>query len=228
MQHLRQGIVATIPLAVAVLPWGILTGALAIQTGFSFWAAQLMSLLVFAGAAQLSAMTLMAGGAGAPAVMSSVFVISSRHLLYSIVFRQHVLQLPWRWRVALAFVLTDEMFAISEAHTREHSEFSPVFALASGLTFYVVWNFATLLGIVAGDAMSNLDQLGLDFAIVATFVAMTFSDLFKRPVLVAVLVSGALAVVLQHWLAESYIIVAALAGMVSAYCVDVILGCDND
>lgn len=216
----RDGVIATLPLAIAVIPWGILTGALANQIGFSHIQAQLMSLLVFAGAAQLSAMTLLSGGAGAPAVMSSVFVISSRHLLYSVVFRQHVIALPLRFRLAIGFLLTDEMFAVSEVHTRETGSFSPWFALASGLTFYVVWNLATLTGILAGDALDNLDSLGLDFAIAATFIAMTFSQLRQWPVLMAILVSGALSVVLRPWFSDTYIILAALAGMVAAYLSD--------
>ena len=218
--HIKQGVLDTVPLALAVVPWGILTGALAIQIGLSPLQAQLLSLLVFAGAAQLSAITLLAGGAGTPAILSSVFVISSRHLLYSIVFREHVLSLPFRWRAAIGFLLTDEMFAVSEAHTRRTGQFSPVFALASGITFYLVWNFATLVGIVAGEALDNLEQLGLDFAIVATFIAMTFADLRRSPVLCAVIVSGFSSVLLKQFLVDMYIVVAALLGMAAAYVVE--------
>lgn len=215
-----QAIGDTMPLAIAVIPWGILTGALAIQVGMSPLMAQLMSLLVFAGAAQLSAMTLLSGGASSLAITSSVFVISSRHLLYSVVFRQYVMRLSRTWRAAIAFVLTDEMFAVSEAHTRRSGNFSPLFALVSGITFYVVWNFATLIGILAGDAISDLEQLGLDFAIAATFIAMTFDRLRESPIVVAILVSGTLAVVLKGMYPDSYIIIAAVIGMVTAYSVD--------
>jgi predicted branched-subunit amino acid permease len=152
----------TMPLAIAVVPWGILTGALAIQIGLSAMQAQLMSLLVFAGAAQLSGMTLMAGGASSLALFGSTFVISARHLLYSIVFREHVIELPQAWRIAIAMVLTDEMFAVSQAHTLRSGDFSPIFALVSGITFYLIWNIATLVGIIAGDSFDNLESLGLD------------------------------------------------------------------
>lgn len=208
------------PLAVAVIPWGILTGALALQVSLTPVYAQLMSLLVFAGAAQLSAMTLMSGGASTIAILGSTAVISSRHLLYSVTFREHVMRLSLAWRMILAFVLTDEMFAVSESHTRRTGSFSPIYALASGITFYLIWNLSTLLGIIAGDSLKNLDQLGLDFAIAATFIAMTFDQLRQRPVLVAVLVSGLLAVGLKHWFSDSYIILAGLAGMLAGYLTD--------
>lgn len=212
-----QAITDTLPLAIAVIPWGVLTGALGIQSGLTPLQTQFMSLLVFAGAAQLSAMTLMAAGAGIPAILGSTLVISSRHLLYSIVFRQYVLELPIRWRVAIGFLLTDEMFAVSEAHTLRSGQFSPLFALASGAAFYLVWNLSTLAGIVAGDAIDNLEHLGLDFAIAATFIAMTFSEIRRRPILVAVLVSGICSVLLQAYFSDSYIIMASLAGMAAAY-----------
>lgn len=215
-----RAILDTLPLAIAVIPWGVLTGALAIQIGFSPLVAQLMSLLVFAGAAQLSAMTLLSGGASQLAILSSVFVISSRHLLYSMIFRHHVMGLSLAWRAAIAFVLTDEMFAVSEQHSKRVGFFSPLFALVSGITFYVIWNLATLLGIVAGDALNNLENLGLDFAIAATFIAMTFTRLSEKPILVSMLVAGSLAVTLQPFLKDSYIIVAGLAGMAAAYMVD--------
>ena len=215
-----SAIVDTLPLAIAVVPWGILTGAIAMQIGLTPLQGQLMSLLVFAGAAQLSAMTLMAGAAAPGAIFGSVFVISARHLLYSVVFREHVLKLPLRWRVSIGFLLTDEMFAISEAHTARSGFFSPLFALISGLTFYVVWNFATLVGILAGDAFGDLESLGLDFAIAATFIAMTFDQLRRVPVLLAVLVSGTSSVLLKPLMPDSYIILAGILGMAVAYLAD--------
>ncbi|GHA02051.1 branched-chain amino acid ABC transporter permease [Arenicella chitinivorans] len=215
-----RAVLDTLPLSVAVIPWGILTGALTIQVGFSPLAAQCMSLLVFAGAAQLSAITLVGGGSSILSIYASGFVISSRHLLYSITFRQHVQHLPLRWRLAIAFVLTDEMFAVSEAHTANTGTFSPSFALASGFSFYLVWNLATLLGIIAGESFGHLESLGLDFAIAATFIAMTFDQVRKMPVAMTMLVSGVLAVFLQPVLPDSYLIFAALAGMVVGYLLD--------
>ncbi|NND81576.1 MAG: AzlC family ABC transporter permease [Gammaproteobacteria bacterium] len=214
-----RAVSAVLPLAIAVIPWGILTGALGMQIGLSPWQAQAMSLLVFGGAAQLSGLTLIAGGAGLPAILGSTAVISSRHLLYSMVFRQHMLTQPWYRRWPTAFFLTDEMFAVSEAQTRSSGRFSSGFALVAGFTFWVIWNLATLAGILLGEGVENLDQLGLDFAIIATFVAMTFDNLKNRPVVVAMLVSGSAAVLLKPYLSDSYIIIAALLGMLAAYTV---------
>ncbi|WP_420481352.1 AzlC family ABC transporter permease, partial [Aeromonas veronii] len=102
-----------LPLSISVIPWGILCGALALQAGLSPLQAQLMSLLVYAGAAQLSATTLFGAGTPLLLIMGSTVVITSQHLLYGFTFRRDVLPLSLRWRASLAFFLTDEMFAVA-------------------------------------------------------------------------------------------------------------------
>ncbi len=217
-----KAVVAILPLSIAIIPWGVLTGALAMQAGLSLVQAQCLSLLVFAGAAQLSGISMMATGVPLVSIYGSTAVISARHLLYSIVFRSHVEQLSLPKRLAVAFVLTDEMFAVSEAHTKRTGAFSLPFALVSGFTFYLVWNLSTLMGILIGNRFGNLESLGLDFAIVATFVAMTFDQLKRVPEVVAVIVSGLSAVLLKPYLSESYIILATLIGMSTGYALSVV------
>lgn len=210
-------VAAILPLSLAVVPWGILTGALAIQAGFSVMQAQCLSLLVFAGAAQISGISMIGTGVTAPSIWGSTVVISSRHLLYSVVFRSHVDDLSVAKRAVLAFVLTDEMFVVSEAHTKKTGTFSFAFALVSGFTFYVIWNFATLVGIVAAGRFDQLGSYGLDFAIVATFIAMTLDQISSHPEVLTVLVAGFAAVLLKPFLHESYILVASLLGMAVGY-----------
>lgn len=212
-----EAVLAVLPLSIAVIPWGVLTGALAIQSGFTALQAQCLSMLVFAGAAQLSGISMVASGVPILSIFGSTMVISARHLLYSIVFRSHIANHSLLTRMTVAFVLTDEMFVVSEAHTRRTGQFSVAFALVAGFTFWVVWNLATFAGIVAGELLSNLESWGLDFAIVATFIAMTFDQLKGRPQLATVLVSGMLAVLLKPLFTDSYIVLATIGGMMTGY-----------
>jgi len=216
---LYRAVIDVLPLSIAVVPWGILTGAIAIQIGLSAWQSQVMSLLVFAGAAQLSGMTLMAGSASILSIFGTTFVISSRHLLYSITFRQYVSSLSLAWRIALAFVLTDEMFAVSQTHTQRTGKFSAFYALVVGFVFYAVWNIATLIGIIAGDYFDNITELGLDFAIAATFIGMTFDKIRQWPIVVAMLTSGIASVILKPFFVDSHIVIAGLLGMCIGYLV---------
>ncbi len=212
-----KGVIDTMPLSLAVVPWGILCGSLAISAGLSPLQAQLMSLLVFAGAAQLAGVSLLGAGASASAIYSSTFVISSRHLLYSAVFREHVRGYSLWLRSVVAFFLTDEMFALTIAYIEKHKEFSVVYALASGICFYVFWNIATYAGIVAGQHIPNLQELGLEFAIAATFIAIVIPSIKNNSTLMSVLVSGG-SILLFSWLEiEQGLIFATLAGMAAGY-----------
>lgn len=206
-----------LPLSVSVVPWGILCGALALQVGLSPLQAQLMSLLVFAGAAQLSASTLLGAGTPLLPILGSTFVITSQHFLYGFTFRREVIGLSLRWRVGLAFFLTDEMFAVALKDRERQGVFNPAYALVAGVVFYLFWNLATLIGIAAGQYIQGLEQLGLDFAIAATFIAMTIPAMKNMPMVAATLVSGGLAVITKQWFAEVYIIISSLAGMLVGY-----------
>lgn len=206
-----------LPLSVSVVPWGILCGALALQVGLSPLQAQLMSLLVFAGAAQLSASTLLGAGTPLLPILGSTFVITSQHFLYGFTFRREAIGLPLRWRVGLAVFLTDEMFAVALKDRERQGVFNPAYALVAGVVFYLFWNLATLVGIAAGQYIQGLEQLGLDFAIAATFIAMTIPAMKNMPMVAATLVSGGLAVITKQWFAEVYIIISSLAGMLVGY-----------
>jgi len=212
-----QAIVAIFPLSLAVVPWGVLCGSLAINVGLTPLQAQLMSLLIFAGAAQLAALTIMGAVGSLSSMFSSTLVISSRHLLYSAVFRDHVRKSSLGVRCSIAFFLTDEMFAVTCAYMEKNKKFSPIYALSSGITFYVIWNIATFTGIVAGQHIPNLEHLGLEFAIAATFIAIVIPSIKNRSTLVSVISSGVSAIILSLFMKEYALIIATFIGMLCGY-----------
>lgn len=208
-----RGIIDCLPLVVAVIPWGILCGSMAIDVGLTAVESVLMSVLIFAGAAQLSALVLMGGGASLASLLSSTAVISSRHLLYSASFRDDVKHKP-RWlRLLIAFVLTDEMFALVMAYKRQHGQFNTAYALATGFTFYIGWILATLAGVALGEYLPNLQQYGLEFAIAATFIALVVPSIKDQPTLAATLVSFTLSALFHHWQVPQALLIATAIGM---------------
>ncbi|SHO19948.1 Putative branched-chain amino acid transport protein AzlC [Moritella viscosa] len=134
VKTINRAVIDIMPLALATVPWGILCGSLAIKIGLTAIQTQLMSLLVFAGAAQLASITIMGAGGAISSIFSSTFVISSRHLLYSAVFREHVRQRSFLSRSCIAFFLTDEMFAVTCAYIEKHKTFSALYAVSAGIT----------------------------------------------------------------------------------------------
>lgn len=206
-----KGTLAMMPLTIAVVPWGILAGSFAIEVGLTPLESQAMSAIIFAGAAQLVALGMVKAGIGLWSILITTLLITSRHLLYAMAMRSQISPLPLTWRLTLGFLLTDELFAI--ANPGKLHKFDPWYALGGGLSFYLGWNLATLVGIVAGNAIDNLGELGLDFAIAATFIALVVPTVKKPSILVCVLVSLTLAVVCAVLAIQAGLLIAALSGM---------------
>lgn len=206
-----KGVVATLPLSIAVIPWGILTGSYAIEAGLTSLQSQAMSMLVFAGAAQLVALGMIKAGIGLTSILLTTLLITSRHFLYGMALRKDVSLLPLKWRLSLGFLLTDELFAIVTT-SKEH-KFNRWYALGGGFSFYVFWNIATLLGIVTGQSIPNMEEWGLDFAITSTFIAIIIPMIKAKSILVCVLVSLVSAVVCDIYNVEVGLLVSALIGM---------------
>lgn len=206
-----------LPLCIAVAPWGVLCGSIAIQVGLTSLEAQLMSLLVFAGAAQLSSLSLVGAASGYLPILSSTFVISSRHLLYSAVFQTHIRDMPWYKRISFAFFLTDEMFALTESYMDKHKHFNYFYAMTTGVVFYLLWNVSTFAGVMLGNHIENLDHFGLEFAIAATFIAIVIPLVRSRSLLVSVVVSGLTVLGLELLEFEMSLIAATACGMGAGY-----------
>lgn len=211
-----KGALAITPLSVAVLPWGFLVGSFAMEIGLNPFEGQALSAIIFAGSAQLVAVGMFKAGVGLGTMLLTTFFITSRHLLYSVSMRSKISQQSLRWRLILGFLLTDELFAIVGNHKPER--FNVWYAFGAGFSFYLVWNAATLVGIVAGSHIPNLEQYGLEFAVAATFIALVVPTIKNMAVLVASFVSLVLSVSLTLMQVEGSLMIASIAGMLSGYC----------
>ncbi|WP_317695536.1 AzlC family ABC transporter permease [Serratia sp. UGAL515B_01] len=206
-----QGAMAILPLCLAVLPWGILAGSMAIDSGLTAAEGLGMSAIVFAGASQLVAMGMIKSGAGLLAILVSTFFVTAQHFLYGLRLRECIAPLPLRWRILLAFLLTDELFALTGDHSP--ARFNRWYALGAGLAFYLCWFLATLLGILAASSVSDLDSYGLDFSIAATFIAIVVPLVRNLPVLACVLTALVLSIGLHHYQVPGALIVTTMVAM---------------
>ncbi len=221
-RQIRRGMLDVTPLCVAVLPWGLLAGSFAIEAGLDPFQAQAMSAVVFAGAAQLAASGLFKIDAGFWTIVVTTIIITLRHLLYSISMRDRIGALPGRWRYGLGFLLTDELFALTANQSPD--QFNRWYALGAGFWFYLCWNLASFAGIAAGELIPDLDQLGLEFAIAATFIAIVVPSIKNKATLVTVVT----ALVLSVWLEKAEIggglMIATIVAMFTGYFVQQMTG----
>ncbi len=183
---------------------------------------QAMSAIIFGGAVQLAVLGMLNAGAGLVSMLVTAALITSRHFLYSMTMRAPVSPLPLKWRLSLGFLLTDELFAITPHGPSRH--FDRWQALGGGLSFYVGWNVSTLLGIIAGQSIPDLDEWGLDFAMAATFIALVVPAIKDRSVAMCVLTSLVTAIVCALSGIQAGLVIAALLGMVVGYIVAVFWG----
>jgi 4-azaleucine resistance transporter AzlC len=206
----------TIPMLVGALPFGIIFGTLAVSSGLSASATMAMSILVFAGASQFIAIGLIASGAGLLVILLTTLIVNLRHLLYSASLLPYVRQLSQRWRVPLAFWLTDESFAVAHRHyldTRIPVADKHWYFLGSCIAMYSNWVVCTLIGVMLGRSLPGLADWGLDFAMVATFIGIVVPLLRTRPMLVAALVAAAIAVFAHGLPYKLGLMLAALGGV---------------
>jgi 4-azaleucine resistance transporter AzlC len=216
----------TFPMLVGAAPFGVIFGTLAIGSGLPVWLTLGMSLLVFGGSSQFVAVSLIGSATALPVIWLTTLVVNLRHALYSASLLPYARALPARWRWALAFWLTDETFAVVENQLRHHADVrdGAWYWLGSSLAMYVNWQIWTLLGVLLGQSVPVLATLGLDFAMVATFAAIVALQLRQRPILIAALVSGTVALLARGLPYKMGLMLAALAGVVAGVCAEVLAG----
>jgi hypothetical protein len=107
-------------------------------------------------------------------------VVNLRHALYSASLAPFLSHLPLRWRLTLAYLLTDEAFAVSAPRYRQpDTTHAHGYALGAGLALWVEWQLSTAFGIVFGARIPP--TLSLEFALPLTFLAMLIPTLVDRP-----------------------------------------------
>jgi len=213
----KKGVIDMMPLNLAVIPWGILCGSLAIQRGFTTLEALLMPILVYAGAVQLVVIELINNNVPLLTILVTTFIISSRHFLYGLALRKKLTQKPIKWRVPIAFLLTDELFALSSHRKAYQGKLQLIYALFAGGSFYLNWLFWNILGIIAGSSLPDLTQLGLDFAIAVTFIALVIPSIINLSRLITVCVAAALSILLTLFQWDYALIISALVAMLCGY-----------
>src|ERR1035437_4336645 len=107
---LWAGIRGTLPLITSVAPFGMLFGALGLASGIPTGMTEGMSLVVFAGSAQLVGIQLITGGAQALVLLLTTLVINLRHVLYGLSLAPHMGGLPRRWKRPVAGFMSNEHY----------------------------------------------------------------------------------------------------------------------
>ncbi|MBS1160268.1 MAG: AzlC-like protein [Proteobacteria bacterium] len=207
------GVRAELPLLLGVVPFGLIFGVLGLAAGLPAWAVVLSSSLVFGGSSQVVFAQLWGAATPGPVIVATVGVVNLRHALYSAAVAEYLRALPWRWKLLLAYLLTDEAFAAAIGRLRDGPTTAQRhwFLFGTGFTLWAGWQLATLGGVLLGAAIPA--GWSLDFSIALTFIALLVLGVHRRSEAGAALVAAVVALLAQGLPHKSGLLLAAGVGV---------------
>ena len=207
------GAKAATALAVAAFPFGVVYGVTVVESSVDRWVGIAASWLILAGAAQLSLISLIDDGSAWYLAVLTALVINARFALYSTAVAPAFREFPARWRVGLAYLLTDQAAPLSLARcdTDTDPDSRRSFVLGAGLFFASGWWVGTVVGVFGGAVIP--DELDLSFAVPAMFIALAVPAVTDRPALVAAMVAVVVAVAGAPLPNGLNVVVAAVVGI---------------
>ncbi len=214
--EVADGLRAVLPILVAIVPFGVVFGALAVDAGLTAAEAMGFSASIYAGASQLVILQLVALGTPLWSILVAVVALNFRHVLYSASIGRH-LQRFGTWEKAFAFyLLVDPTFAASEERAT-HRVLTKRFYFSYGIALYVVWLLATYAGIVFGKLIGDQRAIGLDVLLPIYFLALTLG-FRKREGFLTVFAASAVASVAVYLTLGSpwHVTLGGLAGILAA------------
>jgi 4-azaleucine resistance transporter AzlC len=208
------GLQAELPILLGVIPFGLIYGVLAGESKIPADVAIAMSSIVFAGSSQFIGAKLIALGTPGLVIVLTTFVVNLRHMLYSASVAPSLKRLSPIWRWLLAYLLTDEAYAVSITHYDDSStalDHKHWYFLGAGLALWSTWQISTVVGVIFGNQVP--DSWGLDFTLALTFIALVVPRLKDRPSIAAAVSAGIVAVVANDWPYKLGLMAAALIGI---------------
>jgi 4-azaleucine resistance transporter AzlC len=207
---LSDGIRAGLPLVLPAFAIGTSFGVLA-EPAIGAVAAIVMSVIVFAGAAQFASVSILAAGGSLASAASAGLLINTRFLPMGLAVAPALRGGPLR-RAAEAQTMVDASWAIAN---RGDGTFDRQLMMGATIPQAVGWWGGTIIGAVAGSLLGNPETLGLDALFPAFYLALLADELRDRTSLASALLGAAIAIALVPFAPPGIPVVAAsLAALV--------------
>lgn len=164
-------------ISIATGLYGISFGALSVASGFDFWQTMALSLIMFSGGSQFAFIGVVAGGGSGVAAMTAAALLGLRNGIYGM--QMNALLLPkGKLKYLQAQLSIDETTATASGQSEPDEQRRGFWT--AGIGIYVLWNLFTAVGALAGNALGDPKQWGLDGAAVAAFLALLWPRLKGR------------------------------------------------
>ncbi len=221
-RHMRresfmEGVQAILPTLVASGTWGLVTGVALVKSGLSEWAATWMTVLVYAGSAQLLSLPMIAAGEPLLLILAAALMVNLRFVIFGAALQPYFRQLPWRQRLTLGYFTTDLTFVVFMSRYGK----APPTGQREQVWFYIGmivpawfnWQVFSLIGVFLGGVIPS--DWSLEFAAVLALLAILVPLVRTRPMALTVIVASAVAWVGQNWPLRLGLAAAVVAGIVA-------------
>ena len=202
---IRTGMRAGLPLVLPTLLGGVSFGVLA-QPIMGSIAPVVMSLIVFSGAAQFAALTVLTAGGSAIAAIAAGMLMNGRWLPMGLAVGPFLSGGPLK-RAAQSLALVDASFALS---SRGDGTYDRGVLIGATLPQAAAWTGGTLIGVLSSAALPNPATLGLDAMFPAFFAVLLAGEVRGRLPLIAAATGGLIALVLTPFAPPGVPVLAAV------------------
>ncbi|AUZ05993.1 branched-chain amino acid transport protein AzlC [Vitreoscilla sp. C1] len=196
----------SMPVAMGYIPAGMAFGVLSSAAGLPWWWSVLLSVCLYAGAAQYAAIPMLAAGAPTVSLSVNTLVINLRHIFYALPLLEALPKNSLRRWYAL-FALTDESFSVLTTILPEQAKRLFVKIVLLNQSY---WILGTVVGIGLGAGLNQLIP-HLDFALPCLFVVLAYEQYQAKKVWWPCVIAAA-AFVFVSLLTVNYLLLLAVAG----------------
>lgn len=209
----RRGFLDALPLFVPAIPFALVLGLAITESGINPMIGWSSSFLVFAGAAQLTLISLIGGGAAVAAAVTAALVVNARHLMYSAALAPTFQKQPVWFRWLGPYLLIDQNFALASVRAGDEPDVFRTYYLAAGATFWTLWQATTALGLLIGPVIPSEWKLG--FAVPILFVGLVVIGIDHWPKLMAAAVGAGVTYLAAALPNRIGLLVGALVGILA-------------
>ncbi len=211
---MRDGARAVSPGLLALIVWGVVTGVAMVKSGLTEHDAILMSLLVYAGSAQLTALPLIMAGAPLWLIFAAGMVVNLRFVIFAAALHPYFKNMTWPKRLVMGYLSVDVAFVVFMPRFNDAPKKGTLeqhwFYFGALVSSWSLWQISSILGIALGTFVPT--AWSLDFAAVLALIAMMMPLVSNKPILVSILAAGVVAWLTQPWPLRLGLIAAVVVG----------------
>lgn len=216
----KEGFNAGAPTLFGIAAWGLVVGIAMVKAGLSVPQCLGMTLLVFAGSAQLASLPLILANAPIWVIFATALVVNLRFVIFSALLAPHFAHLPWRQRFFLGYISGDMTVALFLQRFPSPAPMPGKLSYLKALMFpnWAAWQTGSIVGILLGTAVPA--QWGLGFAGTLAILCITIPLVVNKAILAGVAVASLVAVLAFSLPYKLGLLAAVLAGMFTAMVVE--------